>query len=103
MFLFEVLGEPFEGGDEAEAVENAGAEFGGDGADAADGGLNLFLNFALLIADFGDGVIADTGIDLHFEGGKLLAELVVDFAGEVLAFGFAGEFEMAGEFAEAGG
>ena len=88
-------GVPFEGGPEAEVVEDAGAELQGELADGAQ----EFVGEADRLAEGRGGGAG--GFELETQTGEELADLVVEFVGEEPAFVFAGAEEAGGEAAGA--
>lgn len=98
---FVVAEVPFDGGGEAEIVEERGAEVAGCVADGGDGVVEGFH-------EAGDGIAAGRGEvveehGVHAGAGEHLADIVVEPDGEASGFDFAGVLEVAGKAAEAGG
>lgn len=93
----EGVGMFFEGGGEAEVIEEGGAEGAGEVADVVEGGLEIVAEVDKFLAEPRGDAFFFGEADAGGGGGEDLGDVVVQFAAEVLVFLLAGFDEGLGE------
>ena len=83
------VGQGFQGADQAEFVQDAGAQAAGDPADLVEAGTGGLLDLVQVGAG-GLGCVVGDPFEFEQDRGEGLADLVVEFLGDAVAFGFLG-------------